>query len=131
MPGRVLLVLALLMLFGCLGPVGFTRLTDAVYPAVSQEDVEVFVGEQPLRQYVRIALISTNLPKEKFAANLAVLKRQAAELGADAIILVSAQKSTLRSMLFSELEIPSHIAGFQGDAGYRYSAYAIRYLSLE
>lgn len=128
MPGWLLLITALLTLFGCAGPVSFTRLTDTAYPPASKDAVEVFVGQLPPREHIRIALISANLRKEKFAANVDLMRRQAAELGADGIVVISAQKSTLGSMFFSDVEIASQISRFSGDTGYSYSAYAFKYV---
>lgn len=128
MPGWLLLIAAMLTLLGCAGPVSFTRLTDTAYPPASKDAVEVFVGQLPSREHVRIALISTNLRKEKFAANVDLMRRQAAELGADGIVVISAQKSSFGSMLSSDVEIAAQISGFSGDTGYSYSAYAFKYL---
>jgi hypothetical protein len=130
MPGW-LLITALLTLFGCAGPVSFTRLTDTAYPPASKDAVEVFIGQHPSREHIRIALISSKLRKEKFAANVDLMKRQAAELGADGIVVISAKKSTLGSMFFSDLEIAAQIGSFSGDTGYSYSAYAFKYVRQE
>ena len=131
MPGWLLLITAMLTLMGCAGPVSFTRLTDTAYPPASKQAVEVFVGHHPAREHVRIALISTNLRRENFAANVDLMRRQAAELGADGIVVISAQKSTLGSMFSSDLEIAAQIDRFRTDTGYSYSAYAFKYLRPE
>lgn len=132
MPGKLLLILILIlvafMVAGCAGPVSFNRLTDDAYPPRSAEMIEVFIGEQSSRRYTRIALITTNLRKENFAANIDAIKRQAAELGADAIILISAQQRTLGSVLSTDDTVSPKILGFDGDTGYSYSVYAIKYV---
>lgn len=128
---KVVLILVAFMLVGCSGPVAFTRLTDTAYPPGLKDDIEVFVSKQPSRKFVRIAIISTDQRKKNFAENIDLMKRQAAELGADGIILISAQKRSLGIILFPDTEISSQAHGFSGDAGYSYSAYAIKFLGQE
>ena len=127
----VLMIVVVFTVAGCLGPVAFTRLTDEAYPPGQKEKIEVFIGETPPRRYTRIARITTNLPKGNFAANLDLIKRQAAELGADGVILVSAQRRYLGTLPFSGIEISAITPQLERDTGYSYSAYAIRYLTRE
>lgn len=120
-------ILVAFMLFGCSAPVTFTRLTDDAYPSGSKDRIEVFIGEQPAREYTRIALIRTNLRSGNFAANIDLIKRQAAELGADGVILLSAQQSSLGIVPLSGMDPSAMIPRLDRDTGFSYSAYAIKY----
>ncbi len=94
-----------------------------------QDNIEVYIDEKPKKEFKKIALISTNMWKENFATNMEWIKRKAAELGADAIILFRADPHTSGGGLIATPVGGSFMAlGTSGASGYNYSAYAIKFL---
>lgn len=84
------ILLIVLLLFGCSGPVTYTKLSNENYPSKNVNDIKVYIEETPNKKFTKIAIISTNMWKENLATNIEWIKTKAAELGADAIILFRA-----------------------------------------
>lgn len=80
------LIVAALVLQGC----GSTAVVGHTYPAVSTGSVEVLYQE-PKRPYKVIAFVSELHGVEHPGADITSLREKAARLGADAVIITSAQ----------------------------------------
>jgi hypothetical protein len=120
---------SIFLLTACSGPVTYTKLSNETYAEKLSDSVGVFVDEKPNKEFKRIAIISTNMWKENFATNIELMKRKAAELGADAIILFRAEPHTSGGGLVAAPVSGSFMAlGTSVASGYNYSAYAIKYL---
>lgn len=118
-----------LFLSACSGPVTYTKLTSDNYLRRGHEDIEVYIDEKPTKEFKKIALISTNMWKENFATNIEWIKRKAADLGADAIILLRADAHASGGGLIAAPASGSFMAlGASGESGYNYSAYAVKFI---
>ena len=125
---RLNTLLIVFLLFGCSGPVTYTKLSDENFPPKKSDDIKVYIDEKPNKEFKKIALISTNMWKENFATNIEWIKRKAAELGADAIILFRADPHSSGGGLVASTVGNSFMAlGTSGASGYNYSAYAVKF----
>lgn len=114
---------------GCSGPVTYTKLTSDNYPQRNSDNIEVFIDETPSKEFKKIAIISTNMWKENFATNIERIKRKAADLGADAIILFRADPHISGcGVLAAPVGNAFMALGTSGASGYNYSAFAIKFL---
>lgn len=126
---RVFVLVAIFLLTACSGPVTYTKLSNETYIENLPDNIEVYIDDKPTKEFKKIALISTNMWKENFATNIEMMKRKAAELGADAIVLFRADPHTSGGGLLAAPLGDSFMAlGTSGASGYNYSAYAIKYL---
>ncbi len=121
-------LLIVFLFFGCSGPVTYTKLSNEKFPPKKADDIKVYIDEKPNKEFKKIALISTNMWKENLATNIEWIKRKAAELGADAIILFRADPHSSGGSLVASPVGNSFMAlGSPGASGYNYSAYAVKY----
>jgi hypothetical protein len=122
-------LLIVLLIVGCSGPVTHTKLSSENYSPKSVDNIEVYIDEKPKKEFKKIALISTNMWKENLATNIKGMKRKAAELGADAIILFRADPhSSGGGLLAGPVGSSFMVLGASGASGYNYSAYAIKFV---
>lgn len=122
-------LLIVFLLFGCSGPVTYTKLSNENYPPKYVDNIEVYIDEKPNKEFKKIALISTNMWKENLATNIEWIKRKAAELGADAIILFRADPHSSGGSIVAGPVGNSFMAlGTSGASGYNYSAYAVKFV---
>lgn len=121
-------LLIVFLLFGCSGPVTYTKLSSENFPPKKADDIKVYIDEKPNKEFKKIALISTNMWKENLATNIEWIKRKAAKLGADAIILFRADPHSSGGSLVASPVGNSYMAlGTSGASGYNYSAYAVKF----
>ena len=118
-----------LLLFACSGPITYTKLSNENYPPKHADNIEVYIDEKPNKEFKKIALISTNMWKENLATNIKWIKRKAAKLGADAIILFRADPHSSGGGIVASPVGGSFMAlGTSGASGYNYSAYAVKFM---
>jgi hypothetical protein len=117
-------LIIILLLFGCSGPITYTKLSNENYPPKNVDNIKVYIDETPNKKFTKTAIISTNMWKENLATNIKWIKTKAAELGADAIILFRADPHSSGESIvansFVVLSVPSA-------SGYNYSAYAVKF----
>lgn len=125
----IVLILTVFLLSACSGPVTYTKLSNETYEQKHADSIVVYIDEQPNKKYIKIAIISTNMWKENFATNIDGIKRKAADLGADGIILFRAEPHSSGGGVVAGPVGKSFMAlGGGGESGYNYSAYAIKFM---
>jgi phosphoribosylformimino-5-aminoimidazole carboxamide ribonucleotide (ProFAR) isomerase len=123
------LFISVILLSACSGPVTYTRLSNDTYEQKHADNIVVYIDEQPNKEFKKIAIISTNMWKENFATNIDRIKRKAAELGADGIIIFRADSHSSGGGMVAGPVGESFMAlGAGGESGYNYSAYAIKFI---
>ena len=83
---KVILILSIIMFFGCALPIRVMSYSDNKYPAT--QNVDVFRTKPVDKKYIEIAELRTRvgaLNRDKAIVNL---RKKAMEIGADAIILL-------------------------------------------
>ena len=120
------------LFFGCTtefthtkGYCNYTMLTSKTYSTVLPTAIEIYLEKPPTIPYDKIAIISTNIPRENFATNIDYVKREAAQLGADAVVLISATPWHGPGAFMMSGGVA--LAG-GGASGYQYSFYAIKFI---
>jgi hypothetical protein len=120
------------LFFGCTtefthtkGYCNYTMLTSKTYPTVLPTAIEIYLEKPPTIPYDKIAIISTNIPRENFATNIDYVKREAAQLGADAVVLISSTPWHGPGAFMMSGGVA--LAG-GGASGYQYSFYAIKFI---
>lgn len=122
-------LMLLLLFMGCSGPVTYTKLSNKNFSPTIADNVEVYIDENPVNEFVKIALISTNMWKENLATNIEYIKRKAAKLGAEAIVLIRADPHSSGGGFIASPAGNTFMAlRSSGQSGYNYSAYAIRFI---
>jgi len=123
----VVLILTVILLSACAGPVTYTKLSNVSFEQKHSDNIVVYIDEQPNKKKKKIAIISTNMWKENFATNIDRIKRKAAELGADGIILFRAEPhSSGGGVVVGPVGKSFMALSAGGESGYNYSAYAIK-----